>query len=56
LGTAISNGETPSIDEAYDPKSLEHILAGTYPVEIWYEMEAFNKVLQNIMSLFIDLN
>jgi hypothetical protein len=57
LGTAISNGEIPSIAEAYDPKSLEHILAGTYPVEkIWYEMEAFNKVLQNIMSLFIDLN
>jgi hypothetical protein len=37
LGTALSNGETPSIAEAYDPKSLEHILAGTYPVEkIWW--------------------
>jgi hypothetical protein len=35
LGTALSNGETPSI--AYDPKSLEHILAGTYPVEkVWW--------------------
>ena len=33
LGTAESNGPTPSIHEAYDPKSLEHILAGTYPVE-----------------------
>jgi hypothetical protein len=33
FGTALSNGETPSIAEAYDPKSLEHILAGTYPVE-----------------------
>jgi hypothetical protein len=33
----LSNGETPSIAEAYDPKSLEHILAGTYPVEkIWW--------------------
>jgi N-dimethylarginine dimethylaminohydrolase len=33
LGTAESNGQTPAIHEAYDPKSLEHILAGTYPVE-----------------------
>lgn len=33
LGTANSNGPTPSIEEAYDPKSLEHIKAGTYPVE-----------------------
>ncbi|SEA86642.1 N-Dimethylarginine dimethylaminohydrolase [Flavobacterium gillisiae] len=47
LGTAISNGQMPSVDEAYDPKSLEHILAGTYPVEkdMVAEMEAFNKVL-----------
>ena len=33
LGTAVSNGPTPTIEEAYDPKSLEHIKAGTYPVE-----------------------
>lgn len=33
LGTAVSNGPTPSLEEAYDPKSLEHIQAGTYPVE-----------------------
>lgn len=33
FGTAISNGPTPTIEEAYDPKSLEHIKAGTYPVE-----------------------
>lgn len=48
LGTAESNGETPSIEEAYDPKSLEHILAGTYPVEkdMIHEMEAFNKVFE----------
>lgn len=48
LGTAISNGDIPSVDEAYDPKSLEHILAGTYPVEkdMVAEMEAFNKVLR----------
>lgn len=48
LGTALSNGPTPSITEAYDPKSLEHILAGTYPVEkdMIVEMEAFNQVFQ----------
>jgi N-dimethylarginine dimethylaminohydrolase len=48
LGTAESNGDTPTIEEAYDPKSLEHILAGTYPVEkdMILEMEAFNKVFE----------
>lgn len=48
LGTAVSNGPTPTIEEAYDPKSLEHIKAGTYPVEkdMVEEMEAFNKVFE----------
>jgi len=48
LGTAVSNGPTPAIEEAYDPKSLEHIKAGTYPVEedMVKEMEAFNAVFQ----------
>ncbi|WP_338410841.1 arginine deiminase family protein [uncultured Flavobacterium sp.] len=48
LGSAKSNGPTPSKSEAYDPKSLEHILAGTYPVEkdMVKEMEAFNQVFQ----------
>ena len=47
LGSAISNGPTPTIAEAYDPKSLEHILAGTYPKEpdMVLEMEAFHNVL-----------
>ncbi|AZQ44969.1 dimethylarginine dimethylaminohydrolase family protein [Nonlabens ponticola] len=31
LGTAMSNGAAPSLEEAYDPKSREHIAAGTYP-------------------------
>jgi N-dimethylarginine dimethylaminohydrolase len=49
LGSATSNGPTPTIAEAYDPKSLEHILAGTYPKEddMILEMEAFNQVLCN---------
>ncbi|KFF18297.1 dimethylarginine dimethylaminohydrolase family protein [Flavobacterium hydatis] len=48
LGSAVHNGPTPTIEEAYDPKSLEHIKAGTYPVEsdMVAEMEAFNAVLQ----------
>jgi N-dimethylarginine dimethylaminohydrolase len=48
LGTAISNGPTPKVEEAYDPKSLEHIIAGTYPIEadMVAEMEAFNAVFQ----------
>jgi N-dimethylarginine dimethylaminohydrolase len=48
LGSAVNNGPTPTADEAYDPKSLEHILAGTYPVEtdMVREMEAFNAVFQ----------
>ena len=48
LGSAVNNGPTPTAAEAYDPKSLEHILAGTYPVEadMVGEMEAFNAVFQ----------
>ena len=48
LGSAINNGPTPTVEEAYDPKSLEHILAGTYPLEpaMIKEMEAFNQVFQ----------
>ena len=48
LGTATSNGPTPTEDQAYDPKSLEHIKAGTYPVEadMVKEMEAVAKVFE----------
>ena len=48
LGSAVDNGPTPKAEEAYDPKSLEHILAGTYPKEqdMVNEMEAFNTVLK----------
>ncbi|MPT34633.1 MAG: amidinotransferase [Flavobacterium sp.] len=46
--TAVNNGPTPTIEEAYDPKSLEHIKAGTYPVEsdMIKEMDAFNAVFK----------
>ena len=48
LGTAESNGPTPKPEEAYDPKSLEHIKAGTYPIEadMVLEMNAFETVLK----------
>jgi N-dimethylarginine dimethylaminohydrolase len=48
LGTAVSNGPTPKVEEAYDPKSLEHIKAGTYPVEadMVPEMEAVNAIFE----------
>nr|WP_298928849.1 arginine deiminase family protein [uncultured Allomuricauda sp.] len=48
LGTAESCGPTPTPEEAYDPKSLEHILAGTYPkeVDMIKEMDAFSKVFK----------
>ncbi|WP_099369278.1 dimethylarginine dimethylaminohydrolase family protein [Sphingobacterium sp. 1.A.5] len=47
LGIANSNGSTPTAEEAYDPKSLEHILAGTYPSEsdMVFELTAFKDVL-----------
>ncbi|MDP5081172.1 MAG: arginine deiminase family protein [Winogradskyella sp.] len=48
LGTAESNGPVPEIEHAYDPKSIEHIKAGTYPKEsdMVKEMEAVVKVLK----------
>jgi hypothetical protein len=48
LGIAKSSGPVPTAEEAYDPKSLEHILAGTYPEEsdMIQEMEAFRKVFE----------
>nr|WP_294780641.1 amidinotransferase [uncultured Flavobacterium sp.] len=48
LGSSVHNGPTPTLDEAYDPKSLEHIKAGTYPLEkdMVSEMEAFNAVFK----------
>ncbi|MCA5006588.1 dimethylarginine dimethylaminohydrolase family protein [Sphingobacterium bovistauri] len=48
LGRADSNGPTPLADEAYDPKSLEQIKAGTYPKEedMIVEMSAFESVLK----------
>ena len=48
MGTARNSGPVPRPEEAYDPKSLEHILAGTYPRErdMISEMDGFARVLQ----------
>jgi len=48
LGIAKNNGPTPKLEDAYDPKSKEHIKAGTYPLEkdMVFEMQAFNKVFE----------
>ena len=48
LGIANSNGPTPSIEEAYDPKSKMHIENGTYPIEadMISEMDEVAQVLK----------
>ncbi|GAB7257119.1 dimethylarginine dimethylaminohydrolase family protein [Polaribacter sp. OB-PA-B3] len=34
LGIANSVGPTPKVEDCYDPKSKQHVLAGTYPKEV----------------------
>ncbi|TYA84437.1 dimethylarginine dimethylaminohydrolase family protein [Seonamhaeicola marinus] len=48
LGTAESCGPIPKVEDCYDPKSVEHVLAGTYPKEsdMILEMEEVAKVLK----------
>ncbi|MCG2418417.1 amidinotransferase [Aequorivita sp. F47161] len=48
LGRADSNGPVPKFEEAYDPKSAEHIKAGTYPKDedMMREMDAVAEVLK----------
>jgi len=48
LGTARSNGPVPDLVDAYDPKSREHIIAGTYPKneDMVKEMEAVAAVFE----------
>ena len=47
LGTAKSNGNAPSLEDCYDPKSRENILANTYPLEkdMITELRQFEEVL-----------
>lgn len=48
LGTAQDFGNTPAPEEAYDPKSREHIIKGTFPKEedLVKEMQGFQHVLE----------
>jgi N-dimethylarginine dimethylaminohydrolase len=48
LGTAESCGPIPKLEDAYDPKSAQHIQAGTYPLEedMIPEMEAVASIFK----------
>ena len=48
LGIANSNGGVPKVEDCYDPKSIEHVKAGTYPKEadMVLEMEAVANVFK----------
>lgn len=48
LGTAVSLGDVPAEEDTYDPKSLEHVRAGTYPQEtdLIAEMDEVANVLK----------
>lgn len=48
LGTAVSNGPIPKVEDCYDPKSVQHVLAKTYPKEedMVLEIEAVAKVFE----------
>ncbi|MBZ0326944.1 MAG: amidinotransferase [Altibacter sp.] len=48
LGRADSNGPVPKLEDAYDPKSAEHIKAGTYPKDedMVREMDAVAEILK----------
>ena len=48
LGTALSLGPTPKLEDCYDPKSREHVLNNTYPNEedLIQEMDEFFQVLK----------
>lgn len=48
LGIAKSTGPVPKVEDCYDPKSIEHVLAGTYPKEedMILEMEAVAEVFK----------
>jgi len=48
LGIANNNGPIPKVEDCYDPKSRQHVLAGTYPKEevMILEMEAVAAVFK----------
>ena len=48
LGIANSNGGIPKLEDCYDPKSIDNVLAGTYPKEqeMILEMDAVAQVFK----------
>jgi len=48
LGISKSNGPVPKVEDCYDPKSIQHVLAGTYPKEadMILEMDAVAVILE----------
>jgi N-dimethylarginine dimethylaminohydrolase len=48
LGIATSIGPVPKVEDCYDPKSMQHVIAGTYPKEVDMnpEMEAVAAILE----------
>ena len=48
VGTGHHMGPVPTLEEAYDPKSRQHIEAGTYPLEpdLVYELQGLVDVLE----------
>lgn len=48
LGIADSFGGTPRLEDCYDPKSREHIIAGTFPKQeaLSAEMNSFHLILE----------
>ena len=48
LGIAKNNGPAPKVQDCYDPKSIQHLLAGTYPKEedMDFEIEAVASILE----------
>ena len=68
LGIAHSNGPVPSIEDCYDPSSLQHVRSGTYPVEAVmsfemaavlavfkkYEVQVFHpSIIENCNQIFV---
>lgn len=50
VGIGVGMGPAPSLQDTYDPKSREHVLAGTYPTEqdVRKELTAFRAKLSEL--------
>jgi len=48
IGIANDIGETPNIDDLYDPKSIQNLKLGNYPLEsnMVIELENFSNILK----------